>query len=128
MQRIVGQSTLLPDSATRKVLNEAAKLASAYSIIFVANQKPFGSGTLLSINGIKGILTAHHVVHELYRFMDEQISLCYRNSAPHRPDFNRALFPFITVGDSSKLTHQHLGPDMAFMVLLDPNWSMLLNG
>jgi hypothetical protein len=114
------EAKVFPDSEARAILGESAKLESTYSVIFVGNQKPWGSGTLVSVAGLKGILTAHHVVRELYKLPDEEISLCYRNGAPHRPRFDRSLFPVVTIGDSSKNANAHTGPDMAFVILLDP--------
>jgi hypothetical protein len=108
------------DSEARAIRDEAAKLASTYSIIFVGNRKPYGAGTLVSLVAVKGVLTAHHVLHELYKLSDEHISFCYRNTVPHRPTFARALFPVITVGDSSRNPKQFTGPDLALMVLMDP--------
>ncbi len=60
---------------------------------FIIGDSPAGSGTLVSIEGRNGILTAHHVAKEAMTAPEGSLSICIKKD-PHRPEISqRQLLP-----------------------------------
>jgi len=77
--------------------------------------KPIGSGTLVSIKGANGILTAHHVADCLSPPFTLGLSVA-REGEEHAMSIGRDSFRIIEV---AKPEMEEYGPDLAFIVLAD---------
>jgi len=91
-----------------------------YSISLFRNNKPFGSGTLVAVGGIWGILTAHHVSQFLQRGSEDDTIQIVLAGHPHRFDVPLAACSALVVGAHDE-THSSDGPDLALVRLLDPS-------
>jgi len=119
-----------------KAIDEVQQLSSNYAVTFVAFNKQtdkmevFGSGTLASIRGIKGILTADHVIElGIYRRHLSEFHICYRAAGGLRPfqDVKISQFDRVTVGKYSE-GHEEEGPDLSFMTIIDDKLASSLGG
>ena len=70
-----------------------------------------GSGTLVSINGIKGILTAHHVSELLQK--EDSLALLLLESE-HRMEIECKYLHSITIGRGP---NEYEGPDFSFIII-----------
>jgi hypothetical protein len=104
----------------RPTLDKAQRLASNYAIIFVINGKVFGSGMLITLKGVHGILTAHHVAILPYGKEEGAFSLCICNAIHRVPVRTTAQLQHIVLGDSKKNRFEHTGPDLSFLMITDP--------
>ena len=110
------------------ILDKAQRLVSNYVIIFVADGKVFGSGTLVTAKGVHGILTAHHVAIVPFLRGESEFSLCIRGDVIHRLDVKTSQFEHIVLGNSKKNRFEHTGPDLSFLMITDPKLRSTLNG
>jgi hypothetical protein len=110
----------------RAAIDTAQRLATNYAVVFVGENKRkdrmelIGSGTLVSIAGVKGILTADHVTRiGIYEKKRTEFSICYKTSSV-RP-FNTVtpdqVLP-VVVGKYSE-DHEENGPDLTFLTIID---------
>src|SRR5262245_33998035 len=53
----------LRKKAKQEFLHELSRQMHKYTISLILDGKFYGTGTLVEIDGVKGILTAEHVVH-----------------------------------------------------------------
>lgn len=91
-----------------------------YSISLFRGNRPYGSGTLVTVGGIYGILTAHHVSRPLLcASEDDTIQIVLAGHA-HRFDVPLAACSELVIGEHYE-GHESLGPDLAFIRLLDPS-------
>jgi hypothetical protein len=100
-------------------LEEAQKLASNYAVAFVVDDKVIGSGTLVKVRGMYGILTAHHVAIVPSKKKGERSNICFRENAAHELKVTTSQFHHFVVG-SSRNHLEHTGPDLSFLMITDP--------
>jgi hypothetical protein len=107
---------LPPEFDFESAIEKASQHASNYSVALVLDGQVFGSGTLVSVNGMHGILTAHHVMLVPERNGAKGFSLCIRTKTIHRVDVEASDYHHVVLGDSR---HQfdHSGPDLSFLML-----------
>src|SRR2546422_8708220 len=99
---------------------KAQLLATHYATILVSDAGMVGSGTLVNIGAIHGILTAHHVAELAYKSKNKEFSLCIRQNIPHRLDVSTSQFKHIIVGSNARPDrHKDLGPDLSFLMIID---------
>jgi hypothetical protein len=102
------------------ILEKAEILSHHYGVIFAQDGKVFGSGTLVTANGIHGILTAHHVAIIPYLREGEEFCFCIRDDMAHCVDANTSQFQHVFLGDSRRNRFEHSGPDLSFLMITDP--------
>src|SRR6266403_1291348 len=106
----------------------AQETAYNYAVVF-AGEHPrkggrigaFGSGTLVSIGGVHGILTANHVpALGIYKPERKEFYICYKASGGERPlvPVTPHQFVHVVVGIYHE-SHEEEGPDLSMMVLTD---------
>jgi hypothetical protein len=126
----------LPDDYNWQSAMEAAQhLTSHYAVVFVApddkdRMKLFGSGTLVTIGGVKGILTADHVTElGIYRRQLKEFYICYKASGGYRPFKPVTVDQFvpIVVGKYGE-AHELEGPDLTFLTIIDDKLAEALAG
>jgi hypothetical protein len=106
----------------------AAKNIKQYMLTFIVDdmprsdtsqlyEKPIGSGTLVEMDGIEGILTANHVAEDILTF--SSFALCI-GEFKHRLDiFDKTIIQHIVVGKPPNNTPPQIGPDMSFLRIRD---------
>jgi hypothetical protein len=108
---LVGQRTLEPDD----ILN-AAQAANDYSVSLVNGNDLVGSSTLVTVEGVHGLLTADHVWQTLCQGEDAEDFCMVLGSQLHRFEYRFSQCTPIIVGRYSP-DHEQEGPDLAFICL-----------
>lgn len=94
--------------------NTAGKICQC-TICFIIGNSPAGSGTLVSIGGRYGILTAQHVANEVMASPEGALSICLRTD-PHRPEvWQRQLRP----NQIGRMLRHENNPDLSFIEITD---------
>ena len=73
-------------------LAHAGEAIKKHMVTFIANEEPLGSGTIVESCCVQGVLTANHVVEELFKF--PEFSLCVADS-PHRLEISQNIVEHI---------------------------------
>ena len=116
----------LPLAGNFAFVEGAVKLSSHYAVMFVYEHEIFGSGTLVSVGGVHGILTAHHVSLVPERKGWQESSLCYRNDMLHNKIVKRSDYEHIIVGKYHE-SHADTGPDLSFLMFTNAALFSTLN-
>ncbi|MTD93921.1 hypothetical protein GIW81_06175 [Hyphomicrobium sp. xq] len=125
----------LDEATAIKLLDELSRQLALYSVGFLAffkapdglDGKPMGTGTLVSINGAKGILTAAHVVDAVSQ---EEVGIVRIGLGPHhlqrfKLDLKLAT-PHVRSTDHQKPeTPEDRAPDIGFLQLPLPDAATL---
>jgi hypothetical protein len=98
-------------------LAKAAAIVKNYSVIFLIDEEPVGSGTLSIAARALGISTAFHVAQHV--MSHPQFVLCVSDS-PHRLEIDSVLLEHIPVGSPPDGDGVETGPDLSFLVIKDP--------
>jgi len=106
-------STLKPE-----MLSHARRELVDYTISLVLNLKPVGSGTLINVAGVDGILTAHHVSQIVFEGKEKDLGINCANYYHHLSVPISHLKHFV-IGACDENTAR-VGPDLAFIQILDP--------
>ena len=107
------------ESNEKEVLRRATREIENYSVGLVAHDVHCGCGTLIEFDGIRGILTAHHVWN-MIRSRGGRVGLTL---AEHRHSFflEPELYRAHEVGTPSEPDeYTEIGPDLAFLEILAP--------
>jgi hypothetical protein len=110
-------TTELSETEFRSLMESEAKFLSNYSVGFVTpsggdDYGIGGSGTLVSIDNVKGILTAAHVVEHLRAHADDIGLVLPIPGLPHRPKMHLDHCRVVAIGPGST---ESSGPDIAFI-------------
>lgn len=98
--------------------DKATAVSSHYCVILnFPEARGIGSGTLVSIAGKFGILTAHHVSQLLQRTQG-RFMICLGDTPTSLTVFE-SQYRNIVIG-SHRNTLEHLGPDLSFIHIIDP--------
>jgi hypothetical protein len=109
----------------KAVLDSGTRAMHDYTVGLVFNRSPAGSGTLVSLGGVQGILTAEHVVRNFLKREAEPIGLIITNQV-HSFGFSRdewfdkQLLEICVIGEPANRDKPGDGPDLAFIRILDP--------
>ena len=87
-----------------------------YNVIFVLKDKRCASGTLVTINGYHGILTAHHVAEPVMN--EREVGLCIAEKA-HGLLLRTAHCQHVPIGIPKNEFSPELGPDLSFIIIRD---------
>lgn len=117
------QQIEMDEDAFMALFDAEAKQLANYTIGFVVpnegkneDGRLGGSGTLVSIDGVEGILTAQHVVRDLRRRESAGIILCgYREGEVHQFVFKTELCQDVSY--CAQADRPADGPDISFLVL-----------
>ncbi len=102
----------VPDS----LLDQATIDLEKYAVLFAVEGRSSGSGSLVSLEGKCGILTAAHVIDDLMRTHGESIELVI-TMAYHRLSLEKATLEI----RKHRCERDGDGPDLAFIGINDPN-------
>lgn len=109
-----------PAKFTREHLAEIyAKISNEikhYNVIFVMKDKRCASGTLVTINGYTGILTAHHVAEPVMN--ESEVGLCVAEIA-HSLFLRTANCQHVPIGIPNPNFSAARGPDLSFIIIRD---------
>jgi hypothetical protein len=113
--------TLLPDALKQRIHQNI----ECYSILLLADERLCGTGTLVIVDGVHGILTAGHVAEALQAPDQEgkpaamlRTILDPRGSKPSGESMGHFRFYVTTPTDNEWGPH---GPDLAFIQIPDPS-------
>jgi len=117
-----------PVTTPREKSEEAARWINEYSVSLFREHVPYGSGTLVCIGGLCGILTAHHVSDPALRVRgagEEALTVVFaeqvhRFDIPLHTDSFKRRYDEVVVGAYHE-SHDSQGPDLAFIHLFDPS-------
>jgi hypothetical protein len=125
----------LDEATAIKMLDELSRQLALYSIGFLTfiealdglDGKPMGTGTLVSIDGVKGILTAAHVVDAVSR---EEVGIVRIGLGPQqlqhfKLDLKLAAPYILSTGHEDPETPEDRAPDIGFLKLPLPHASTL---
>src|SRR5437879_2698406 len=101
------------------LLERATREIETYTVSLILDQRLTGSGTLVTVERARGILTAHHVSKLVCRDQDELLGI---NIANHAHGFFVPVSDLRhhVIGESKEEDGKPLGPDLAFLEILDP--------
>jgi hypothetical protein len=105
-------------AAMRRELAVATREVSDFTISFVSRQQALGSGTLVTAHGEPGVLTAFHVAEEL-QSREEPFGMIISEQI-HQFIWDLDWINVVPIGKPIDRTHPELGPDLAFIRLLEP--------
>src|SRR3954467_14826046 len=97
--------------------DKASRHAANYSVAFILDGDVFGSGTLVTVKGMYGILTADHVMRVLQKKGRKEFGLCVYGKH-HRVEVSASQYHDFVVGDSRR-QFDHVGPDLTFLMFTD---------
>jgi hypothetical protein len=117
---------LPPEFNFEAAMESACRHASNYTVALGLDAEVFGSGTLVSVKGVHGILTAHHVALVPERKGAAEFSLCIRANVVHRVDVKASYYHHIPLGDS-RHQFEHCGPDLSFLMITNKTLFATLN-
>ncbi|HZM01623.1 MAG TPA: hypothetical protein VFC44_01250 [Candidatus Saccharimonadales bacterium] len=112
----------------REKMAKACREINDYSVSLFRNNVPHGSGTLVSLGNVCGILTAHHVSDLALKVKGgdaDALTLVFaehvhRFEIPLHGDPFKRLYEEVVVGAFHQ-SHESQGPDLAFIHLFDPD-------
>lgn len=102
----------------RRALHVATREVSDFTVSFVSRQQTLGSGTLVTAHGHPGVLTAFHVAEEL-QARGEAFGINVSEQV-HQFIWELDWVEIIPIGKPSDRRRPELGPDLAFLRLLEP--------
>jgi hypothetical protein len=105
---------------THEMAKEGGIAVADYSVSLFNGNNPHGSGTLVSLGNIKGILTADHVWQHLLTGVEKNSFGMAIKGVPHRITYPIAGCTATVIGMYSDL-HAATGPDLTFIRLCDSN-------
>ncbi|MGA9450216.1 MAG: hypothetical protein WBW41_02610 [Verrucomicrobiia bacterium] len=91
-----------------------------YTVSFIQNWEQRGSGILVEINGVKGILTAGHVAGPLFRNSEHPVGIVIYNK-PHRFEIRQNSLKNIPIPPKDKDPDGFDIPDISFIQFLAPS-------
>src|SRR5436190_11208599 len=110
----------VPDSVIRGLQEEARDSIDHHSLSFVREQTAYGSGTFVHAFGVFGILTAAHVAENLFDRSEKPVGIVITKE-PAATFLNRNQVEIVPLGrPSPSADFTELGPDLAFVRILDP--------
>ena len=111
---------LPPDglNAIRRAKEEATREIADFTVSFVSRQRVLGSGTLVTTHGHSGVLTAFHVAEEL-KNRGEKFGMIISEEI-RQYLWEMDWVEIVPVGTPSDPMRPDLGPDLAFIRLLEP--------
>lgn len=119
---------LLPSTATqylvdmmfRQLLDKATREIYDHSVSLILDQKLIGSGTLVDVSGLAGILTAGHVSDLIRKRPHDEIGIAVAN---HRHEFFVPVSHLenFVIGHRAVNRGEERGPDLSFLRILDLN-------
>jgi hypothetical protein len=95
----------------------AAREIANYTAVIVLEAGRTASGTFVEVNGVRGVLTAHHVAREVVK-PNSRLHLAVASFA-HKLQVSSAFFEQEVVGDSTGNPKPGSGPDLSFLRILD---------
>jgi hypothetical protein len=110
-----------PEVVVPPALKEAATLEmSHFMVSLIINQRLIGSGTLVCVDDVYAILSAHHVVELLDQ---PEVTHLGINIAAHPHSFfvPAKRLQHIIIGSCTAGENEELGPDLSLIRLLDPD-------
>jgi len=110
----------MPGADYSKAIDEAQRLADNYVVGLADDGEVLGSGTLVNVAGVNGILTANHVVKlSILEKRRTEFVLCYRRGIKHTHVVAMDQFLHIVVGPYREQANEELGPDLSLLVITD---------
>src|SRR5687768_10148144 len=104
----------------RSLLDRATGEIGDYTVSLVVGKTLVGSGTLLELCGSCGILTAHHVSRLLLDTQRKDFAVVIARHL-HLFIIPTQCTDHLVVGEWRAGREEQLGPDLAFIKILDPN-------
>jgi hypothetical protein len=101
----------------RPYLEGPCKEISNYAAVLIAEDDGLGSGTFVKACGFDGILTAHHVLNDVFRF--EEFALCLADKPESLRPIRTDSAECVPLGPAPKDAKKDDGPDLAFIILRD---------
>lgn len=103
-----------------KLLDVAFRELHNYTVSFIQDWEQRGSGILVEIDGIKGILTARHVAEPLFAKSKHPIGIVI-SDRPHRFEIRQETLRKTTIPPSGKDADGCDIPDISFIQFLAPS-------
>lgn len=91
-----------------------------YTVSFIQDWEQRGSGILVEIDGVKGILTAGHVAGPLFRNSEHPVGIVIYNK-PHRFEVRQNSLKSIPISPKDKDPDSFDIPDISFIQFLAPS-------
>jgi hypothetical protein len=98
---------------------QAGRAAFDYTVSFIQNWEQRGSGSLVEINGTKGILTAHHVAEPIFANRNHPIGVII-SEGRHRFEFTHEELEHIPAQSTGIILDGVRLPDVSFIKILNP--------
>jgi len=105
----------IPEKLLAVVLRELHN----YTVSFIQDQEQRGSGILVEIDGVRGILTAGHVAEPLFKNSEHPIGIAISDK-PHRFEIRQEALEKITILPEGKDADGFDIPDISFIRFLAP--------